>query len=253
MKKFWFQTKINLTRLIKRDIKTVFFALFFPIFFYILYTKLFVFEMPEAEMVIWQKDYMLSMIIFGSMFTLIITMANTLLEDYTNQFQLFVHLTPTSKWYYFLSINTVYIPINLTLILSLGLIAYLVNGVTLGVIDWVVLLFIILFGTIPFSLLGVIVSYGRKTTIVNLIGNLLVFPLAIVGGLWWPLEMMPSWIVSIGEQLMTNKILVLSRDWVHSNQFNLTALLGIIFWILGLVVAMIGVQKLFKYKESDIG
>lgn len=253
MKKFWFQTKINLTRLIKRDIKTVFFALFFPIFFYILYTKVFVFEMPEAEMVIWQKDYMLSMIIFGSMFTLIITMANTLLEDYTNQFQLFVHLTPTSKWYYFLSINTVYIPINLTLILSLGLIAYLVNGVTLGVIDWVVLLFIILFGTIPFSLLGVIVSYGRKTTIVNLIGNLLVFPLAIVGGLWWPLEMMPSWIVSIGEQLMTNKILVLSRDWVHSNQFNLTALLGIIFWILGLVVAMIGVQKLFKYKESDIG
>lgn len=252
MNKFWFQTKINLTRLIKRDIKTVFLALFFPIFFYVLYTKVFVFEMAEAEMVIWQKDYMLSMIIFGSMFTMIITLANTLLEDYTNQFQLFVHLTPTSKWFYYLSINLVYIPINLMLTLALGLIAYFVNGVTLGIIEWVVLLLIILFGILPFSLLGIMISYGRKTTIVNILGNLTVFPLAIIGGLWWPLEMMPSWIVSIGEQLMTNKILVLSRDWVHSNQFNLPAFFGLILWILGLVVAMIGVQKLFKYKESDI-
>lgn len=251
MKKFWFQTKINLTRLIKRDIKTVFFALFFPIFFYILYTKVFVFEMPEAEMVIWQKDYMLSMIIFGSMFTMVITMANTLLEDYTNQFQLFVHLTPTSKWYYFLSINMVYIPINLMLILALGLIEYFVNGVRLDMMEWSVLLFIILFGTVPFSLLGVIVSYGRKTTIVNLIGNLLVFPLAIVGGLWWPLAMMPSWIVSIGEHLMTNQILVLSREWVHNNQLDASAFVGIILWILLLVIVIIGLQKLFKYKESD--
>lgn len=252
MHKFWFQTKINLTRLINRDIKTVFLALFFPIFFYILYTKVFVFEMSEAEMVIWQKDYMLSMIIFGSMFTMIITLANTLLEDYTNQFQLFVHLTPTSKWYYYLSINLVYIPINLMLTLALGIIAYFVNGVTLSIIEWIVLLLIILFGTLPFSLLGIIISYGRKTTIVNIFGNLTVFPLAIIGGLWWPLEMMPAWIVAIGEQLMTNKILVLSRDWVHLNQFNLPAFFNIILWILGLIVAMIGIQKLFKFKESDI-
>lgn len=252
MKKFWFQTKINLTRLVRRDIKTVFFALFFPIFFYILYTRVFVFEMPEAEMLIWQTDYMISMIIFGSMFTMVITMANALLEDYINQFQLFVHLTPTSKWTYFLSINMVYLPINFLLTLSVGLIAYFVNGVVLGMIQWTVLLLILLLGTLPFSLLGIMVSYGRKTTIVNILGNLIVFPLAIVGGLWWPLEMMPLWIVSIGEQLMTNKLLVLSRDWVHLNQFNIGAFFGIILWIFGLVAVMIGLQKLFKYKESDI-
>ena len=252
MKNFWFQTKMNLTRLIRRDLKTVFFALFFPIFFYILYTKVFVFEMSDAEMIIWQKDYMISMILFGSMFTMIITLANTLLEDYTNQFQLFVHLTPTSKWSYFLSIVMVYIPINLMLILALAVIAYFINGVVLSIMNWVGFVVILLLGTFSFSLLGILISYGRKTTIVNVLGNLVVFPLAIIGGLWWPLEMMPSWIVSNGEKLLTNKLLILSQEWIHSNQFNFGAFFSIILWIFGLLVVMMGVQMLFKNKESDI-
>lgn len=228
MKNFWFQTKINARRLVKRDIKTVFFALFFPLFFYVLYTRVFVFDMPASELSVWQTDYMISMIIFGSLFTSVITQANTLLEDYTNHFQLFVHLTPTSKWRYFLSINAVYVPINLTLIVALGMLAYFLNGVSLSIIQWVILILLVLLGTIPFSLLGIITSYGRKTTIVNLIGNVLVFPLAIAGGLWWPLDFMPSWVVSIGERLVTNHILTLSTNWVYSGQLNVSSLIGII-------------------------
>lgn len=252
MNSFWFQTKMNTTRLIKRDVKTVFFAVFFPLFFYILYTRIFVFDMPESAMSIWQTDYMISMIIFGSLFTSVITQANTLLEDYTNHFQLFVHLTPTSKWSYFLSINAVYVLINLTLILALGLLAYFLNGVTLSFIQWVVFILIVLFGTVPFNLFGIVTSYGRKTTIVNLIGNLLVFPLAILGGLWWPLEIMPPWIVSIGERLVTNQILTLSSNWIYSSEFNFSSFLGIIIWIIGLVIVVMGLEKLFKYKELEV-
>lgn len=127
--------KINLVRWIKRDIKTVFFALFFPVFFYILYTRVFVFEMPEEEMLIWQTDYMISMVIFGSMFTSVLTMANTLLKDYVNQFQLFVRLTPSSKWRYFLSVSLVYLPVNFVLLVALRAIAYFVNGVALGIME----------------------------------------------------------------------------------------------------------------------
>lgn len=252
MKNFWFQTKINARRLVKRDIKTVFFALFFPLFFYVLYTRVFVFDMPASELSVWQTDYMISMIIFGSLFTSVITQANTLLEDYTNHFQLFVHLTPTSKWRYFLSINAVYVPINLTLIVALGMLAYFLNGVSLSIIQWVILILLVLLGTIPFSLLGIITSYGRKTTIVNLIGNVLVFPLAIAGGLWWPLDFMPSWVVSIGERLVTNHILTLSTNWVYSGQLNVSSLIGIIIWIFALVIVIIGLQKLFKFKESEV-
>ncbi len=251
MKNFWYQMKLNLRRLIKRDLKTVFFALFFPLFFYILYTRVFIFEMPEEALVIWQTDYMISMIIFGSLFTSVITMANTLLEDYTNQFQLFVHLTPTSKWRYFSSIIAVYVSIHLLLLVSLGLLAYFLNGVALSIGQWLGLTLIILLGTIPFSLLGVITSYGRKSTIVNIIGNLIVFPLAIGGGLWWPLEFMPSWIVSIGERLVTNHILTLAKEWVHNAQLNLSDFIGVIFWIFGLVIVIIGLQKLFQYKETE--
>lgn len=251
MRKFWFQTKLNTKRLIIRDIKTVFFALFFPLFFYVLYTRIFVFEMPEEALIVWQTDYMLSMIIFGFLFTSVNTLANTLLEDYTNQFQLFVRLTPTSKWRYFLSVILVYMPVNLTLIGALGLLAYFLNGVALGLIEWLVLILLLLFGTAVFSLLGVIVSYGRKTTIVNLLGNLIVFPLAIAGGLWWPLDMMPDWLNVLGKRLLTNHMLVLTQDWVHEKSFAFSAFIGILIWLFLLVVVIIGLQKVFKYRESD--
>ena len=251
MRKFWFQTKLNTKRLIIRDIKTVFFALFFPLFFYVLYTRIFVFEMPEEALIVWQTDYMLSMIIFGFLFTSVNTLANTLLEDYTSQFQLFVRLTPTSKWRYFLSVILVYMPVNLTLIGALGLLAYFLNGVALGLIEWLVLILLLLFGTAVFSLLGVIVSYGRKTTIVNLLGNLIVFPLAIAGGLWWPLDMMPDWLNVLGKRLLTNHMLVLTQDWVHEKSFSSSAFIGGLIWLFLLVVVIIGLQKVFKYRESD--
>lgn len=251
MRKFWFQTKLNTKRLIIRDIKTVFFALFFPLFFYVLYTRIFVFEMPEEALIVWQTDYMLSIIIFGFLFTSVNTLANTLLEDYTSQFQLFVRLTPTSKWRYFLSVILVYMPVNLTLIGALGLLAYYLNGVALGLIEWLVLILLLLFGTAVFSLLGVIVSYGRKTTIVNLLGNLIVFPLAIAGGLWWPLDMMPDWLNVLGKRLLTNHMLVLTQDWVHEKSFAFSAFIGGLIWLFLLVVVIIGLQKVFKYRESD--
>lgn len=207
--------------------------------------------MPEEALLIWQTDYMISMIIFGSLFTSVITMANTLLEDYMNQFQLFVHLTPTSKWRYFLSVIIVYVPIHLLLIISLGLLAYFLNGVSLSILQWLVLILIILIGTIPFSLLGIIASYGRKTTIVNTLGNLIVFPLAIGGGLWWPLEFMPAWVTAIGERLVTNHILNLAKEWVHNVQLNPSNLIGVILWIIGLALVIIGLQKIFHYKEMD--
>lgn len=91
--------------------------------------------MPEEEMLIWQTDYMISMVIFGSMFTSVLTMANTLLKDYVNQFQLFVRLTPSSKWRYFLSVSLVYLPVNFVLLVALRAIAYFVNGVALGIME----------------------------------------------------------------------------------------------------------------------
>src|SRR5690625_7770823 len=118
--------------------------------------------------------------------------------------------------------------------------------------DLVLFLVILWLSSFSFSVLGILISYGMNTTIVNVLGILVVFPLAIIGGLWWPLEMMPSWIVSIGENLLTNKLLILSQEWIHSNQFNFGAFFSIILWIFGLLVVMMGVQMLFKNKESDI-
>ena len=65
-------------------------------------------------------------------------------------------------------------------------------------LGWVV---IIIGSLIPLSLFGIIISFVGNTTGVNILSNLISFPLAILGGLWWPIETMPEWLQVIGRML----------------------------------------------------
>ncbi len=252
MHPFMFQTQLNIKRLILRNIKSIIFGLIFPIFFYVLYTKIFTMPMALEALKVWQVDYMLSMMIYGILITGITNVSTSLQQDHQNKFDLFVELSPSPKWQYQLSVILSYCGFYMLLIGILGLCAYVVNGVTLGVMEWLGMVLILLILVIPFSLIGVAISLAGNSSAVNILGNLCSFPLAIVGGLWWPLEMMPSWIVNIGKQLPTNQGLILIKEWVHEQSINVPALIGIGLWILLLIGIIVIIQVMIKQKESYV-
>ncbi|MGO4937519.1 ABC transporter permease [Fundicoccus sp. Sow4_H7] len=251
MNPFKVQLQINIKRLLLRNKRSVIFTLIFPIFFYVLYSSVFTTPMPAELLVVWQKDYLISMLVYGVLMTSILTVANALLVDHMNHFDLFVELSPTPKWQYTVSVILVYIPFILILMLLLGITALMVNQVSLTPAQWLGTLLINLIGMLPFGLIGVLVSYGGSPTAVNIIGNIITFPLAILGGLWWPLEFMPGILQTFGRGLLSYHIAQMNRQWIHEQVIAWDMLLGVLIWTI-VLAAIVFVLQLVLKKEAQL-
>ncbi len=59
-------------------------------------------------------------------------------------------------------------------------------------------LWLVLSGTALYLMLATIAVHASSQRAANVIGNLVVFPLALLGGSFFPFEMMPGWMASIG-------------------------------------------------------
>lgn len=252
MQNLSYQLQLHFKRLIIRKPGSFFFNLFFPIFFYVLYTRVFVFPMTGDGLRIWQIDYLLSMIIFGVLMVAITNISTVLLEDHMNHVDLFVELSPMSKWRYYFSVLLVFIPFYLFVTILTGAVAYFVNGVVLDVGQWLGFLVIILISLVPFYLIGVAVSLAGNPTAVGIIGNLVSFPLAILGGLWWPLDFMPEIIQQIGHRLPTYMVAELARTWVHDGEIVWSALLGLGVWTLLLLGLIVIIRVIIQRKEPQL-
>ncbi|MFE7124409.1 ABC transporter permease [Streptomyces sp. NPDC057617] len=81
----------------------------------------------------------------------------------------------------------------------------LVNGVRLGAGQWAALVVLLWAGALPFTLLGIGNGYrlsAQTTGVVN-VGCLM--GMAVVGGLWFPVELFPGWLRSLAGYTPANR------------------------------------------------
>lgn len=130
-------------------------------------------------------------------------------------------------------------------ILTVLLAGALVNGVRLEVWQWIALTLLLWIGALPFTLLGIGNGYRltpQATGAVN-VGCLMGF--AIVGGLWFPLELFPEWLRSIGRFTPANRFADLG--WAttdgHAPGTGTIAVLGA--WLL-----LFGAYAVISYRRS---
>ncbi|MGY4105080.1 ABC transporter permease [Ignavigranum ruoffiae] len=249
MKPFINQFELHFKRLVLRDLKSYIAALIFPIFFYYLYTRVFAWEMSAEMLKIWQLDYMISMIIYGNLITSIQVISSSLVKDHQDYFDLFVILSPKSKFYYYWMLVLVYFSLNALIFMLISSLAFFLNQVSLPLLSYLVLLVFSLFASAIFSLLGILLAQLNNSLLVNILTNLLVFPLAILGGLWWPIEIMPGWLQDIGKLLPTYQSAALCRQFIHQGQMSVALLLHLLSWALGLSLLILVLVKWIPYKE----
>lgn len=249
MNSFISQLVLHFKRLVLRDLKSFFAALIFPIFFYYLYTRVFVWGMSAEMLKIWQLDYMISMIIYGNLITSIQVISNSLVKDHQDYFDLFVILSPKSRFYYYWTIVLVYFSINVLIFVVISLLAVVLNQVSVPILSYLVLLIFSLLASVIFSLFGILLAQLNNSLLVNILTNLLVFPLAILGGLWWPIEMMPSWLQRIGKLLPTYQSAELCRQFIHQGQLSGDFFLALLCWAIVLSLLIVILVKWIPYKE----
>ncbi|KOP83419.1 ABC transporter permease [Cytobacillus solani] len=195
MSAFRMQCKVEIIRIL-RNPYFVFWSLLMPIVFYIIFTKVFNTNIQDKQE--WQAHYLMSMTAFSVMGSAIMTLGIRLVEERTKGWSLFMRITPLSDHAYFAAKMIGQTVIHLFSIVIIFIAGALINGVTLTAFEWLMSGIWILLGSLPFLALGTLVGTMKRVDTASGISNVIYMILAISGGMWMPMDVMPAFIQKIG-------------------------------------------------------
>lgn len=253
MNKLITQIRFDGRRLVLRNTSFVFFSLLMPTMFYILFTKVMVVTNDPVEMKIFSLNYMGSMIVYSILITALMNIANFLMRDREQGFLTFMKIGHKNLKFYYMSMCTWSIIMNMMTVVVLGGVAIVLNKVSMEPMQWVLLGGVVIIGQIPLMLLGIALSFLQRQETLSVLCNLITFPTAIVSGLWWPIDLLPKWLQAIGEKLPTYFLNDIISNVVTQSKFNVVDFEGLGIWIVGLGVIVVGIIKLSQRKGIFAG
>jgi ABC-2 type transport system permease protein len=98
------------------------------------------------------------------------------------------------------------LPYALAVVLALAAVSYAVVGPVIGIGTGLRLVVVLLVGSLPFALLSLAIGFVTSPNAGVAIVNALLFPMVIASGLWFPPEMLPSFVNHIAPFLPTYQL-----------------------------------------------
>jgi ABC-2 type transport system permease protein len=121
------------------------------------------------------------------------------------------------------------------------LVGVLALGVRLPVQTWLLVTALSWLGALPFASLGLVVGYLAKPDSVQQVSALLYLLLAAFGGIWVPIETMPSLMHRIAEWTPAYWVGLLARGPLFHSSLSLRAVEMILLWTV--VLGSIGLRR----------
>ncbi|MCW5695148.1 MAG: ABC transporter permease [Bauldia sp.] len=141
----------------------------------------------------------------------------------------------TPLWMTLLAKVIAAIPYALAVLLALTVVAVLVGSMAVNVGVLLRVFVVLVLGAMPFALFSLAVGARAGTTAAAAILNAILMPMVIVSGLWFPHDIMPDWVVSIGQFMPTYHLAQLAQaqvdggPWLgHLAVLGLTTVVGAI-------------------------
>ncbi|MDF1509398.1 ABC transporter permease [Robertmurraya sp. DFI.2.37] len=189
MKGLLMQCRMEIIKIL-RNPYYVFWSLLMPIVFYVIFTRIFNHAFDNDQE--WQAHYLMSMTAFSVMGSAIMTLGVRLVEERTQGWSLFMRITPISNNAYFFAKMVGQTVIHILSIIVIFTAGGLINRVSLSPLEWLLSGLWILLASAPFLALGVLFGTMKRVDTVSGVSNLVYLLLALSGGMWMPLEIMPT-------------------------------------------------------------
>ncbi|MFE3516046.1 ABC transporter permease [Streptomyces sp. NPDC059166] len=125
-------------------------------------------------------------------------------------------------------------------VLAVLLSGALVNGVRLEIWQWASLVVLLWAGALPFTLLGIGNGYRLTPQATGVVNVACLTGFAVIGGLWFPLDLFPEWLRDVGEFTPAYGFSGLGRSVIAGDPpaFGSTAVLGVWLVLFGLYAAV---------------
>ncbi|WP_433745769.1 ABC transporter permease [Falsibacillus pallidus] len=194
--------KMQCTAEIKRVLRNryfVFWSLLMPIVFYYIFTNVVNTEAPDQDA--WNAHYLMSMTVFSVMGSSIMTLGIRLVQEKAQGWSTYMRITPLSDTVYFAAQMVGQSVIHILSVVVIFTAGALINGVSLSAFEWVMSGLWILLGSIPFLAFGTLIGLMKKVETAAGISNIIYMVLAVAGGLWMPIDVMPKLMKNIAQWL----------------------------------------------------
>ena len=194
------------------------------------------------------QTYLFSMTVFSIMSSAFFSIPSTLQSDKTNNWQKMLQHSPVSMIEYYISklfSALLTFLLSIVVVFSVG---HFVRGVSLPTMDWLIIALIILFGSLVFIAMGVLVSLLPSAQLMSVVGNIAYMALAVLGGLWFPLSMFPAWLRSIGKLMPSYQLMQVVSSYLEHREFNAIAALIVLVYTVGVSLVVLQLKKRIEVK-----
>ena len=230
--------------LMKRQAAYYLLSIGLPSVFYLIFSGVMSSDTPTSVL----RLYLFSMTVFSIMSSAFFSIPSSLQSDKTNNWQKMIQHSPVSMVEYYIS---KLFSALLTFLLSIVVVFYVghfVRGVSLPTMDWLIIALIILFGSLVFIAMGVLVSLLPSAQLMSVVGNIAYMALAVLGGLWFPLSMFPAWLRSIGKLMPSYQLMQVVSSYLEHREFNAIAALIVLVYTVGVSLVVLQLKKRIEVK-----
>lgn len=177
-----------------RNKKYIFFTAAMPIAFFIVFSS-----MIKGADKLFVEQFMLSMTTFCLTSFAFFNFPFDIMEDRNNGWNETLQKVPLNK-YQVITVKVIKMTIeSFICIVLIFLTGYFLKGIQLSLSQWVISGLVLLLGSVIFLSLGLLLTLFSSMQTASLFSNILYLGLAILGGLWFPLNQFPKWVQELGK------------------------------------------------------
>lgn len=174
-----------------RNVPYMVFVLALPSGFYLLYTRIFNASGPMGH-ITWGAYYMVAMAVFGGIGAALNALGTRLAAERSGGWTRLLRTTPLSAGEYVVAKLALAVLSSVPAIVLLLLLGGLVNHIALPFGTWMEIALWVVVGAIPFAALGLLLGLVFDASAAQPVQVILWLSLAMLGGLWTPLSVLPS-------------------------------------------------------------
>ncbi|THV23575.1 ABC transporter permease [Glycomyces paridis] len=238
-------TRIEIRRAL-RNSRFLIFAFAFPVFLFLIQTNVFVADddpgKDTATAVI-----MVNMLAFGVFFA---AMSNggRLATERAAGWQRQLRLTPLTGRSYMLGKGVTGLLLGVPVLVAVPVIAVLANGVSLDGAQWTRILLGTWLGAVPFILLGLLIGQLARPDTLQPLSMGLSLVMGFLGGMWIPVDAMPTWMQHLSPVLPSYWLTQLGRGAVTG---DLSRGLGLTAAVLAAWALALGALVIGRYRKDS--
>ncbi|MGW4642043.1 ABC transporter permease [Sphaerisporangium sp. NPDC004334] len=238
--------KIELLRML-RNKRYIIFVVAFPVAFYLLYSNLYGDQADPSTGTRAAVILMVSMGAYGALAASIMSTAVPWAQERQSGWLRQLQITPLPGWSIILTKLIASLLLVLPALLFVVLAAVLTQHVSLSAGEWAALIPVMWAGTIPFAALGLIIGSLVRPDTAQPIAIISMFGLALLGGLWFPVDMLPSALRTVAHALPSYDYASIGWDIVAGHTPSGASVAGILGWAVAL-----GAIAVFAYRRATV-